>query len=153
MKGRRAITAVILGVPFTIVLALFVSRILPQEPVYAGKTLSEWLANRDVIGVAVRTGLTVTDETNKAIREIGTNGIPTLLKMVRARDSDFKKASMRFLAWQRLVKVRFRDARELQEDAAYAFGVLESNAVSAVPELIKIHQSSKSLEARLCAAF
>ena len=155
MKRRRAITgAVILGVLFTIVLALFVSRILePQEPVYAGKTLSEWVANRSVSQSNVRTGVTVTNETDRAIREIGTNGIPTLLKMVRAKDSGFKKAWMRLLAWQRLVKVRFREASDLQADATYAFGVLGSNAVSAVPELIGVHQTSKSLAARTYAAF
>ena len=155
MKRRRAITgAVILGVLFTIVLALSVSRILePQEPVYAGKTLSEWVANRSGSRADVRTGVTVTNETDRAIQEIGTNGIPTLLKMVRAKDSRFKKASMRLLSWQRLVKVRFREANELQKVASYAFGVLGSNAVNAVPDLIKIHQSSKSLESRICAVF
>jgi hypothetical protein len=60
-----------------------------DEPSYKGKTLSAWLRSYEYIarshsaGVAEESEL---DEIREAIRHIGTNAIPTLLRLVRAKD-------------------------------------------------------------------
>src|SRR5215469_11736120 len=49
----------------------------PPEPVYQGKRLGEWLAGYNG----------PSPETDEVVRRLGTNAIPTLLRMLRAKDS------------------------------------------------------------------
>jgi hypothetical protein len=94
----------------------------PREPVYQGKTLSEWL----------EPGLNAPG-TEEAIRHIGTNGIPTLLRMLRAHDSKLKLQLVELAQKQHLVKSHFIPASDRNYEAAGAFDVLGpavSNAVA-----------------------
>jgi hypothetical protein len=96
------------------------------EPSYDGKALSVWLQ-------AFQHGLNGSPEQAKAttaISHIGTNAIPTLLKLLTDPNSDTEKAC-----------------------AMYGFRILGGNGSSATPELIRIYQqriseSSKAYTAR-----
>src|SRR5262245_34170426 len=59
----------------------------PSEPLYGGKTLSRWLESHVPTSEADppfnSPGWKKADE---ALRQIGTNAIPTLLQMIRAKD-------------------------------------------------------------------
>src|SRR5438045_5789104 len=76
MRKRVQIAVAVLLVAVIGVIAWEVLLSHEHEPVYQGKRLSVWL--RDSSG---------TSELTNAVRQIGTNGIPTLLKMLRKRES------------------------------------------------------------------
>jgi hypothetical protein len=99
------------------------------EPVYNGKALSEWL---------------VTLQTNssdaEAIRQIGTNGLPTLLDIIGIEQWNRKKV---------LGKLKSRDFREAAGNkkvspevfrglAVDGFSILGTNAEPAIPQLTKL---------------
>ncbi len=80
------------------VIAWQVMRPHEPEPVYQGKQLSVWL--RDSIG---------TEELTNAVRQIGTNGIPTLPKMLRKKDSP--SLSKLIDLWDRhIIRLRYLSA-------------------------------------------
>src|SRR5437016_1990502 len=74
---------------------LFWLALTPQEPSHKGKPLRFWLSR------ATEAGAVFSDqkdpnviECREAIRSIGTNAIPMLLRILRAKDSTFKRAAM-----------------------------------------------------------
>ena len=126
----------------------------PQEPVFEGRSLSSWLDHHVASSAASppynSPGWKKADE---AIRAIGTNGIPTLVKMIGARDLPqpllkLVRASQRY----RWTYINYRSRIGENEEAEYAFGMLRANALSAVPELIKIYEQNISSSSQRCAA-
>ncbi len=105
-KGRRIPVAVwVLATLGVLVLALLIRPEL--EPVYRGKQLREWLVP------CFRPGLVGGDESDAAddaAPHIGTNGIPTLLRMLRARDSIPTAVSVALARRWHLINIRYEDA-------------------------------------------
>jgi len=90
---------------------------------------------------------------DEALRRIGTNAIPTLLKMIRAKDLPPAVLKVLELARsRRLLSTRYRYASTRNEEAQYAFKVLGPSAASAVPALIKIYERDVSPSSKRCAA-
>ena len=73
-----------------------------REPRYMGKPLSFWLEGR---------GCTEA-EAKEAVDHLGTNCIPTLLRMIQARDSVVKEAFADLLRKQRFIMIRLKTAFE-----------------------------------------
>src|SRR5580765_5160147 len=117
-----------------------------HEPVYQGKRLAKWLEgyvhdpkdNRPV------TEQPQWQQADAAVRGLGTNALPTLLRMLRAKDSSFMFTVIRLASKQRLFKIRYTFAAELNERASSAFGSLKENASESVPTLIEIYQENRS---------
>ena len=116
----------------------------PDEPVYLGKPLSEWLKDHS------RT-FKVVPEPYEAIRQAGTNAIPTLLRLLRAKDSALKVKLMRLAERQHVIKVEYTPAEEWNLAAESGFVALGTNAQSAVPALTKIMDQNISPTSRYCA--
>jgi hypothetical protein len=140
------------------------------EPAYNGKELHDWLKefyhNRN-------------SAARHAIQEIGTNALPRLLSMLRARDF-YAKSNLTYRLSADLFPWRFISARSgsvadrarltvesalldhigknpayvLNLEAALGFRVLGAQARPALPALIKIYEQNPSLDSRLttCAA-
>ena len=85
------------------------------------------------------------------MRQIGTNAIPTLLRLLRVKDSALKVKLMELLQRQDIIRIEYTPADNWHFRAAYAFGVLGTNAQTAVPALIKIADDNLSTSSRLCA--
>jgi len=126
----------------------------PREPVYEGRPLSSWLYHHVPSSAAIpgynSAGWKKADE---AIRHIGTNAIPTLLEMIRAKDRPrfvlkLKETAQRLGLPQKI----YVYASWRHEEAEYAFEMLGTNAVSAVPELIRIYERNISASSQACAA-
>ena len=84
-------------------------------------------------------------ETDQTIRAIGTNAIPTLLKMLRTHDSRFKLKWIQFARRHDLARFdSFVSAYDQNIRAAKAFRALGPLAEKAVPDLIKILQEQIS---------
>ena len=108
----------------------------PPEPVYQGKRLSEWLLPR--------TDGTFDPGAKQAVHKIGTNAIPTLLRMLRARDSKLKLKLVGLAQKQRLIKINFVSADIRNYEAGWGFEILGSIASNAVPALIQIYAENIS---------
>ena len=85
MKRGRAIALVVLLAVIATVVAFIALR--PREPVYEGKRLSEWLRDLDDNTLAADSRNRAVD----AVRQIGTNCVPTLVDMLQSSDSWLKR--------------------------------------------------------------
>jgi hypothetical protein len=67
---------------------------------------------------------------------MGTNTLPTLLKMVRSKDSPLKAKLLLWSSKQSLITFQFRSASYYHALSTYGFGALGPTAKPAVPALI-----------------
>jgi HEAT repeat protein len=122
-----------------------------RDLVYQGKRLSSWLQAYRLHGVAgvetwqVRTEQQMADE---AVRKAGTNALPTLLRMLRAKDSALKVKLVGLAQRQHFVRIRYTPAEELNYQASCAFGVLRAKGQNAVPALMEIADKHISHDSR-----
>jgi len=109
-----------------IVWALTSLTALAAEPSYDGKPLSEWLLNPE--------GRVGTDE---AILHIGTNGIPTLLRLLGATESNRRRVikSLDYDLLKKAEEGRGVSAQTLRDLGVDGFRLLGTNAVSALNEI------------------
>jgi hypothetical protein len=132
-----------------------------SEPVYQGKGLRAWLAD-DYYSWA-RQDAPAQDEAEGAIRRIGTNAIPTLLKMIRRKDSWMVSVLIplwdrhvygngHLPLWVRCPSWHQNKAAVLNLQALKGFEVLRGNAQPAVPELITIYDLNLSPDFQRCAS-
>jgi HEAT repeats len=111
---------------------LFVCACHDLGPVFEGKTLDFWL--RQYRSTAANPDKVVQNEQAvRAVRSIGTNAVPALLKMVRAKGS----------------KYGLSDLNIKGVDGFYILGAAASNAV---PELVEIFEENKYPTSRASAA-
>src|SRR5947207_1543947 len=153
MSKRSGI--VVVGIFLASALGLFLWRGSgPPEPVYEGTTLTSWLEGHVPTSSANPPyNSPGWHKADKALRKIGTNAIPTLLKMIRATDPPRPILKLIETARQKgWIRVRYRHASQRNEEAEYAFQVLGTNAARAVPELIKIYERNRSVSSQRCAA-
>ncbi len=134
------------GIVLAVLLVAFLGVIIWQaccthEPVYQGKPLSFWLEGCDPgnINHAHLKGQSppTWSQANAAIREIGTNAIPTLLRMLEQPDSRFKLIIIKLLQKQHFIKAPLAPVNH-NLNAYFGFVALGSRASNAVPRLIEI---------------
>ncbi|MDB6064278.1 MAG: repeat protein [Pedosphaera sp.] len=135
-RSRIALTFLLLAVIGGI--AWLALRPSEPDPVYKGKRLSVWLEDY-VDPNSTSIAVTDSDETDEAVRRLGTNAIPILLRRLRAKDSTFTSL-LGFLSRKlHLFKVNFTPAWLLQQEGIQGFQALGSNGKAAVPELIRMY--------------
>lgn len=141
-RGQIAL-AVLFGV---IVAGISWQLLREREPVYQGKSLSEWLEGCNVqqstIPLVERPQWRQAD---RAIRHFGTNGIPTLLHVLRATDAPWKLTLLKLAAKQGLF-ISYTPAPERNICGAMAFASLRETARNAVPALVQIYKENRSKE-------
>src|SRR5271165_6385675 len=81
--GQRCAIAILVLLALGCFSTFIVSR--PTEPAYQGKALRYWLKGYRV--AAEEWNESTPQKADEAVRHLGTNAIPTLLTMLRARDS------------------------------------------------------------------
>jgi HEAT repeat protein len=131
------ISAIVLLITFVAGLSWEATR--SREPAYQGKTLSTWLRRFEEAKVNQFHDKVQFEKlvgpTQNAVRQMGTNALPTLLRMLQARDSGIMS-----LAFQLLDKRHYRwlPASEIvrREMALDGFDALGTNAAPAVPALV-----------------
>jgi HEAT repeat protein len=123
---RRRIFWILLGCG-VIAVALALLWSWEREPEYQGKKLSEWLSYER------RHSTRPTDPQFEAIRQIGTNAIPLLLKWVHYEPPPWRTKLEDMAAAQHF---KFEDPKAERVDAAlFGFQVLGRQASPAIPEL------------------
>jgi hypothetical protein len=108
-----------------------------REPVYQGKTLSQWLELHNG-GVITWAGEVQVREAGKALRCIGSNGVPFLLRWAEYQPPAWKKKFSGII--RRLpVDLNFKDWKAERAALAWlALGDLGPQARSAIPELTRL---------------
>jgi len=122
-----------------------------REPVYQGRRLSDWLAAYKMEGPAGAETWQVREEQQKAetvVRHAGTNALPILLRMLRAKDSALKVKCLELAKRQHFIRIKYTPAEELNYRACSGFGVLAAKAQHAVPALIAIANQNLSRASR-----
>jgi hypothetical protein len=118
-----------LGIPFVIGWQIWSNT---REPSYQGKRLTIWLdegcENFDWAG----------PNTEEAIRAMGKDAIPTLLRLVSTRDSAYRRMMISLSRDYDSFPVHLRNRERLQEMGGFGFRVLGGEAKPAVPALIKL---------------
>ncbi len=125
-----------------------------SEPSYHGKSLSAWLelARQNDELENVLQDIYLDTPSARAVRAIGKDALPTLLRIAHTRDTLPRQAL--FDLSQRYHWLGFRTQRfeDVQFKAAYGFLVLGPEAKSALPELISM-LDDHAPEVHLLAAF
>lgn len=121
----------------------------PPEPVYQGKRLSGWMKARVTSGFTAE----AQKQARAAVRQAGTNAIPTLLRMLRATDSGLKLKLMDLAQKQHIIKLQFTHAEDWNNAAVLGFSALGTNAQNAVTALIEIGNQDIAQITQLHAIF
>ena len=123
-----------------------------RDPGFDGKSLSEWL---DQYRTAWNPGETNqvggAAEAEHAIRNIGQDAVPELLRMLRKTDSPIDK-KLHFLFAKLPILREPQPAWICNHNAAEGFRILGADAKEAVPEVIKVFIEDISPESRFAAA-
>lgn len=132
-----------------------------DEPIYQGKPLTVWLkeycADHDAYLVAH--GLHADPRAEKdfrsdallAIRAIGTNGLPMLLRMAQAKDHPIKARILKALRGSSIFSTSFVSAEDHRKMACIGFYVLGHLGQGAVQDLLPL-LSQPDIELKLTAA-
>jgi hypothetical protein len=123
-----------------------------REPHYRGKSLSEWVTGFDVVPFGLPLGgysflpfrvPSEVEENAKAVRAIGTNGIPFYLRMLGKRQGNLEGKIRRAGEKLHLVNpLPFAEADVQRKRAVLSFLALGSRAVPAIPALIQLLEGS-----------
>jgi HEAT repeat protein len=136
--------------------------LLKLEPTYNGQTLSWWLDRLDYhsnFGSASGRRTRKQEEDAQALRAIGTNAIPHLIRQLRSRDLPVKKYALRKIrpwfggiavADRRKINL-FKTDLDKKQNAVEALKILREQAAPAVPELIRMLDDRDENVARLAA--
>jgi len=103
----------------------------PREPIYKGKLLSAWLDEYNHAALPI-----TRDPAKTAILQIGTNGVPVLLRLASTKDSVLWEKLRMLVARQKLIPFHLRTAGEYRDMALVGFEILGPAAKPAVPGLI-----------------
>ena len=146
-KKRRLLLAAIVVAALVILAWFILSSNQSPEPVYQGKPLTVWLKEGSgSFGQDITSG-----EQQKAaevVGYIGTNAIPTLLHMLRVKNSPLKTKLILILNNQKLIRIHLISDNDLEFEALYGFRILGTNGVSAVPELVRVFEKNISLDSQ-----
>ena len=119
-----------------------------RQPVYGGKSLSLWLRT---YAPSSSSGLhsPAWNQADDAVRHLGTNCIPILLRMIRQRDSPAKLWLVVFAQKHGLTKRNhIVPAAVRNVEASRAFIALGDTAKDAVPALVKMCDDNITAESR-----
>ena len=124
------------------------------EPSYQGRTLTAWLV--DYLGADDPFPITeekkaTMQRAGDAIRDMGTNAVPHLIKMVNAKDSTLTRIITIIAQHQSMVRVNLRTEKEKRQMAVFGFYALGAKGKSAVPALVEL-LNSQDQDVRLSAA-
>jgi HEAT repeat protein len=114
----------------------------PREPIYHGKVLSSWLADLDLESAHSP------EKAAQAVRAIGTNGFPALIKMLCTKDPLWKRGLIAFNDRQSFIQLRISQADVVRYRAVQGYGALGAAGKGTVPALIQIIDSEPSAEVR-----
>ncbi|MDB6067666.1 MAG: repeat-containing protein [Pedosphaera sp.] len=111
--------------------------IYSHEPVYQGKGLSAWLEDLDDPHPGPKK-----DRAEEAVRHIGRDAMPEIIRILKRRDSSLKERSMKWLSEHHFFKAAYHPVIESQSRALRACSVLGPQAKAAIPAMVSLVNES-----------
>jgi hypothetical protein len=141
VRSRTTVIAglVVLGLTGLIWAVLWLAS--PREPIFQGKTLSEWIApfcRQTANGLDEPAGpqhFQELEPARNAARQIGTNGIPFLIARLNHRESRLHREVRQLLEKQPIAGLRLTDPHVSKIRAIRALAILGAAAQPATPSL------------------
>ncbi len=127
----------------TVCLGAFLVLRVHREPTYDGRSLSQWLRDCDSVGSAKDR------RAREAIRGLGTNAIPFLIRLLSAHDSEVTGLLRRFVANQSAARIWLPEPQKRRNQALEGFAALGPLARPAIPELMRLVAELENQDARL----
>jgi HEAT repeat protein len=118
----------------------------PRQPSYHEKSLSAWLADLDLENPHP------SEEAQRAVRTIGTNSLPYLVKMLSCEEPFWERTVNVLERHQSLVHFQITPAGAIRYRAVLGFGTIGSGARDGVPALVQLLNSNRSAQVRAAAA-
>jgi HEAT repeat protein len=147
MSNRRMLLAALLLVVCGGLMWLLLAS-APREAVYRGKPLSYWLTGYDFrrYNAAHSNELPAPTypQANDAIRHMGASAIPTLIEMLKERDSPLKKELISLAQKQHLFHVPFSSPANETLKAMTAFQAMGPQTVDVAPQLVEVYDTDPS---------
>jgi hypothetical protein len=144
MMKRMRLIIILVIILLGSLLALYLHQ--DREPSYQGRKLSEWLEDHSYQQRRTKQDTALLIACTNAVRQIGTNAIPFLLKSIPSKDGEFKKRIKFLLGRQSVIRFHFKDEDE-EAGLVYAgFCLLGKDARSAVPALVALTKDPDSLK-------
>ncbi|MDB6110700.1 MAG: domain containing protein [Pedosphaera sp.] len=111
-----------------------------REPRYQGRTLTEWLEayHQSWSWQAATNAPPKLEASTYAVRQIGTDAIPFLLRKLTSKESSMEKHLKPWAKMQSLIQFRFTDHDHERWLGVNGFEILLVDARSAVPALVKL---------------
>jgi HEAT repeat protein len=109
-----------------------------HEPAYQGKTLRVWMSawHKNLLANQGSPGRAERDQAQAAIKSIGADALPMLLRMAGAKDSVLKKRLIALASKQSIIRFHLQPADDYHATATRGFSALGPDAKPAVPALI-----------------
>ena len=133
----------------------------PSEPVYQGKTLSAWVEQWQSSRIqvptfendpAAKTAKEAREQAQEAILQIGSNGIPHLLRLIRSEELATTSWLKRTLPDSWLERLGLEDdegkINEIGSDGLYILGTNASPAVPALMDLLSTELTRSPVDAK-----
>jgi HEAT repeat protein len=152
--NRRKAATLLVGV-FMIAAAFLGWRLFnPPEPVYQGKPLSDWVRQFSTNFAVGIVSTSSAQEAEQALRQIGPEALPYLLRQMRVSDSALKKRLRATVLgkWHDRLGLRDRSA-DIRRLGAHGIHALGTNAAPAAQALIEIATRHPDEDARYLAVF
>jgi hypothetical protein len=148
-KSRKQIDRFILVLTLASLCFVTVQPVSASEPAYKGQPLSEWLLVLKLQQLSGNHKDEIPDgmeQPEDAIRQMGTNAIPALLDILGATEGNKSRVLGKFKS--RKFRAQFlrrdTDLNDLRGVAVDAFGLLGTNAVSAIPQINKLFRDGET---------
>lgn len=144
MGKKRSIALFILLAAIFGGLTWVVFQLHEPDPVYQGKTLDYWLTGYNSQNYHLaHPDVPAWEHASEAIRQMGTNAIPRLLRKLQMRESKAKAIVMKLLRKQQFIKISYAPTTEYW-NGYFALSALGSKASNAVPQLVTMLEHDPS---------
>src|SRR5436190_3993435 len=134
-KKRRILLVALLVVVVGGIIWLCLQLAEPPEPVYKGKPLSYWFEGYTY--KRNRQQPPTHDQADEAIRQMGTNALPILLRMLQLPNLTLKERFLAMAQTQHFIKISYAPS-DRHSQCLSGFRALGPGASNAVPRLIVI---------------
>jgi len=121
--------------------ALVFSALHEPEPAFQDKKLTAWLADLDTLDPAKH------EAAGQAIRAIGTNALPVLIKILRAKDSSLKHALSDLSEQYPFLPLQLTRAEARHGSALQGCRILGPLAGPAIPQIMPFLEGNRAVEA------
>ncbi|MDB6022167.1 MAG: hypothetical protein JWQ04_2024 [Pedosphaera sp.] len=126
----------------------------PKEPAYHGRALMDWLldyADADAPHQIPVSSEALREASSHAVKTIGTNGIPILIKMIEARDITLKRKLESALGHHHPIDLNIFISHSNESYLGpCGFEILGREGCPAIPQLSQLAESSNA-DVRVCA--